>query len=199
MNARILFSVLTLGAVSMVSAQLDVFTNVGTVQNAAVPILSRAGWKDLGSGVGFYGSSQIELPTAVFVPSTVKYSISGKAGNRVDQALISSFIASPRDLTAGRAKLEAAATQWFKSVGKPVSAGLVTAIKTGKPFQSTAGGLSTTYVVERGAGNPIKQPDGTSYRCTTMDLTINPLIRRVESLSPCCLGSNRMTFSRSPE
>ncbi|HEU0138395.1 MAG TPA: hypothetical protein VFQ79_01735 [Bryobacteraceae bacterium] len=175
MKGKILFGVLALSFVSMVSAQQNIFTNIGVLQKAAVPILSSVGWKDLGSGVGFYGSSQIELPTSGFVPSTVRYSISGKTGNRADQALISAFIASPRDLSAGRAKVEAAATQWFKSVGKPVPAGLIAAIKTGKPFQSTAGGLSLQYVVERGMGSPIKQPDGTSYRCTTMDLTIKPL------------------------
>ena len=175
MKAKILFGVFTLSVTSMASAQQPIFTNVGLLQKAAVPILSSVGWKDLGSGAGFYGSSQIELPTSGFVPSTVRYSISGKAGNRADQALISAFIASPRDLTAGRAKVEAAATRWFKSVGKPIPAGLIAAIKTGKPFESAAGGLSARYVVERCTGSPIKQPDGTSYRCTTMDLTIKPL------------------------
>ncbi len=159
----------------ILSAQQNTFTDVGLLQKAAVPILSSVGWKDLGSGAGFYGSSQIELPTTGFVPSTVRYSISGEARNRADQALISAFIASARDLTAGRTKVEAAATQWFKSVGKPVPGGLIPAIKTGKPFQSATGGLSVEYVVERGTGSPIKQPDGTSYRCTTMDLTIKPL------------------------
>lgn len=166
-----LFCILSL----ILSAQQNTFTNVELLQKAAAPILPRADWEDLGPGYGFYGLSRIELPTMGFVPSRIKYSISGKARNRADQALISAFIASARDLATGRAKVEAAASQWFKSVAKPIPAGLIAAIKAGKPFQSMTGGLSVKYVVERGMGNSIKQPDGTSYRCTTMDLTIKPL------------------------
>lgn len=161
--------------VLILSAQQSTFTNVSLLQRAARPILSSLEWRNLGSGIGFFGSCEAELPTAGFVPSTVSYSISGKAENRVDEALISAFIASARDLTAGRAKIEAVAAQWFKSVGKPAPAGLITAIRTGKPFQRAAGGLSMQYVVERGRGTPIKQPDGTSYRSTTMVLTIRPI------------------------
>lgn len=165
-----------LGIFSLVlAASQNTFTNVDLLQRAAAPILSNVGWKNIGSGLGFYGSSEVRLPSTAFVPSTVSYSISGNTGNRVDQALVSAFIASPRDLTAGRAKFEAVVTQWFQSVGTPVPAGLLAAIKTGKRFQGAAGGLSIQYAVERGMGSTIKQPDGTSYRSTTMDLTIKPL------------------------
>ena len=77
MKEKILLGVLTLSLVSMASAQQNIFTNIGVLQKAAVPILASVGWKDLGSGAGLYGSSLIELPTTAFVPSTVKYSISG--------------------------------------------------------------------------------------------------------------------------
>jgi len=155
-------------------AQYNVFADVRLLQRAATPVLPSVGWKDLGSGGGFYGSSQIEIATTGFMPSTLRYSISGRVATRADQALISAFIASPGDLTVGRRKVEDAAVQWFKTTGKPVPSGLAAAIKAGLPFRGVTAGLSVQYTVERGTGNPIRQPDGTSYRCTTMDLKIGP-------------------------
>lgn len=112
-----------------------------------------------------------------FVPSTLRYSISGNTRDRVDEALISVFIASPTHLEIGKSKLQAAAVAWFKSVGKAMPVGLVAAINAGRSFRSrgTSGGLLIEYVVARGTGSSIKQPDGSSYRCTTMDLKMSRL------------------------
>jgi hypothetical protein len=151
-----------------------VFTNVSLLQKAASPVLSSVGWKNLGYDGGYYGSSEIKLPSDGFVPSTVRYSISSPTANKVQKALISAFIASPGDLVRGKLTVQVAAAQWFKSVNKPIPAGLVAAIRRGAPFKGVADGVSVEYVVERGTGNAIKQPDGSSYRCTTMDLMLRP-------------------------
>jgi hypothetical protein len=156
-----------------VSKAVGIFGDVGALRDAAAPVLPSAGWRNLGDGTGFYGSSQVELPTVGFVPSTVRYSITGSTNDRVDKALISAFIASPVDLPAGRAKLKAAAVRWFRWTRTPLPADLIGAIDTGRPFVSRSG-LAVRYVVERCGGNAIRQPDGSLYRCTTMELTITP-------------------------
>ena len=175
--ASVLHPVLLLLVSSVLPAQQNVFTNVGLLQKATTPVLPPVGWKDLGSGLGFYGSNQILIAEIGFVPSTLKYSISGNTRNRVDEVLISVFIASPKHLATGKSKLQAAAALWFKSVGKAIPVGLAAAINAGRSFRSrdTTGGLLVEYVVARGMGSLIKQPDGSSYRCTTMDLKMGPL------------------------
>lgn len=132
---------LILGAIGA-WAQQDIFTNITLLRSAAAPVLPAVGWKDLGYGLGFYGSSIVYIQTTGFVPSTVEYSIAGKSGKKVDEVNISVFIAAPGDLAAGRRKLARAVNQWYKSVAKPMPAGLGTAILTGKPFKAAAGGLS---------------------------------------------------------
>lgn len=105
--------------------------------------------------------------------STVDYCISSRSGNRVEEAVISAFVESPRDLPLARAKVKAAAVQWFRSVGKSLPPGILAAVSQDKQFTTTTEGLSVEYVLDRCA-SPIKQPDGTVYRCNMMDLAMKP-------------------------
>ena len=157
-------------------AEQPLFDNTALLQKAAAPILPAVGWKNLGEGLGFYGSGQMTLPPTGFVESTLTYSISGNSRTHVEKVLFSVFIASPTDLIKGRQLLEQAFTQWAKTVNLPVPTGLGTAIKTGKAYKgAAASGAVIDYVLERCPSSPgIKQPDGSLYRCTTMDLTIKP-------------------------
>ena len=152
------------------------FANTLSLREAILSPFGTVGWKNLGPELGYYGYSQIEiLPATGLFPSTVKYAISGKTEDKVDHVLLAAFIAAPGDLGAGKARLHLITAQWFKSIGKTAPPGLVAAIKNGKSLKMESGGISLNYLVERGDGNPIKQPDGSLYRCTTMDLTIRPI------------------------
>ncbi|MCC7174406.1 MAG: hypothetical protein IT159_04345 [Bryobacterales bacterium] len=151
----------------------DVFANIPLLQSAASPVLPSADWVQLNkldAKSGFVGGVEFQLHSAGLVKSVVEYFISGKAKDRVDQVKISAFIASPEDLATGTTTLEAAAAQWFKSVGVAMPEGLDSAIRAGKDFDGATGPLGVEYVLSR--GNPVKQPDGSSYRVTLMDLTI---------------------------
>jgi hypothetical protein len=146
---------------------------VGALRDATSPILPSEGWKNLGDGAGFYGCSQIELPTAGFVPSTLRYPITGSANDRVDKALISAFHRFTRRPFSREGKAQKRGSPLVKWTRNPLPPGLTTAIDAGLSFASESG-FSVRYVVERCGGSLIKQPDGSSYRCTTMDLTISP-------------------------
>lgn len=149
----------------------SVSPDVRPYQNAITPLMAMPDYRDVGGGQ-FYGSTIATIRDTGFVPTTVKYSITGRTATRVDHALIAAFVAAPQDLPAGRAKLEALATHWFKSFEKELPASLVDAIRAGKSFDVKAGGWSVEYLVERGVAPGIKLPDGSHYRATTMDLTI---------------------------
>jgi hypothetical protein len=154
-----------------------VFTNIDVLQKAVTPVLPTVRWNDHGQGAGFMGTTDdIELrPGSELSPSTVDYCISSHVGNHVEEAVISAFVTSPKDLPLARAKVRAAAVQWFKTVGKTVPPGILAAIAENKPFKTTTDGMSVEYVLDRCAGkNGIKQSDGTRYRCSMMDLAMKP-------------------------
>jgi hypothetical protein len=157
------------------AGQQTVFANVDLLRKAASPVLPSVAWRDLGEHGGFMGATDdIELhPGTGYSPSTINYCISSRVENRVEEAVIDAFVTSPGVLVLARLKVTAAAIQWFNSVGKPVPAGLAVAIRDGKPFQTTAGGLSVEYVLDPCSGT-VKQPNGSRYRCVTMDLAIKP-------------------------
>src|ERR1019366_1767411 len=100
--------------------------------------------------------------------STVDYCISALYRRNVEEAVISAFVEPPKDLPLARAKVKDAAAQWFKAVGKPLPSGLLVAIAQHKQFKATTEGLSVEYMLDRCA-SPVRQPDGTSYRCNMMD------------------------------
>jgi hypothetical protein len=156
-------------------AHQTVFANVALLQKAASPVLPSVGWNDHGESMGFMGTTDdIKLrPGNGLLQSTVDYCISSRSGNRVEEAVISAFVESPKDLPLARAKVKDAAVQWFKAVGKPLPTEMLASIAQGKHFKATTEGLSVEYVVDR-CPSPIKQPDGTSYRCIMMDLAMKP-------------------------
>lgn len=137
--------------------------------------LSRTGWKDLGDGTGWYGSTQEKLAETGFVATTITYSIAGRSASKVEKALLSAFVASPRDLEPTRARLTILASQWFQSLAnQPAPAALRDAILSGRSYRGMVPSASIEYLVERGTAPGVKQPDGTNYRVTTMNLSLRP-------------------------
>jgi hypothetical protein len=156
-------------------AQQTVFANVALLQKATSPILPSVGWSDTREHAGFMGTTDdIKLrPGNGLLRSTVDYCISSHFGNRVEEAVISAYVESPKDLPLAKVELTAAAVQWFKAVGKSLPSGILAAIAQHRQFKTTGDELSVEYVVDRCA-SPMKQPDGTFYRCNMMDLAMKP-------------------------
>jgi len=176
-------------------AHQTAFANVALLQKAASPVLPSVGWNDHGESMGFMGTTDdIKLrPRSAAITiggSTVDYCIAGRLGNRVEEAVISAFVESPKDLPLSRAKVKAAAVQWFKAVGKSLPSGVLAAIAQDKQLKTTTEGLSVEYVVDRCA-SPIKQPDGTLYRCKMMDLAMKPADSAWPNASWNCRSINK--------
>jgi hypothetical protein len=157
------------------AAQETVFANVALLQKATSPILPSVGWGDTREHAGFMGTTDyIKLrPGNGLLRSTVDYCISSHFGNRVEEAVISAYFESPKDLPLAKMKLTAAAVQWFKTVGKPLPPAILAAIAQDRQFKTREDELSVEYVVDRCA-SPMRQPDGTFYRCNVMDLAMKP-------------------------
>ncbi len=156
-----------------------VFSNVTLLQRAVSPVLPSVTWTNENGHhdrlPGYMGNTNIvELPSHSIMPSSLEYCISGHASDRVEEAVIAAMVNSPRDLPAAKAKMKAAAVQWFKAVGKTTPAGMVAAIEGSKRFTATADGLTVEYLLDRCPQANIKQPDGTRFRCVMMDLAIKP-------------------------
>jgi hypothetical protein len=177
-------------------AHQTAFANVALLQKAASPVLPSVGWNDHGESMGFMGTTDdIKLrpgsETITISGSTVDYCISSRFRNRVEEAVISALVESPKDLPLARAKVKAAAVQWFKAVGKPPPSGMLAAIAQDRQFKATTEGLSVEYVIDRCAGTPIRQPNGTSYRCNMMDLAMKPANSAWPTISWNCRSINK--------
>lgn len=158
------------------SAQTSPFSNVSLLRRAIVPLGPTVEWKELAPGLdgGFFGTYLHKLQTSNFVESTIQYDISGKKSNRVDEVLLSSFVAAPEDMTPVRTTLSAFTSQWFKTVGIAIPAALITALKSQNQFKTTESNMTIDFKVSKCSGTPIKLRGGRSYVCSRMELTLRP-------------------------
>jgi hypothetical protein len=129
-------------------------------------------------------------PGSGLLRSTVDYCISSHFRESVEEAVISAFVESPKDLPLARAKVKDAAVQWFKAVGKSLPSEMLAAIAQDKQCKATTEGLSVEYVVDRCA-TPIRQPDGTFYRCNMMDLAMKPANNAWPTVTWNCRSINK--------
>jgi hypothetical protein len=113
----------------------DVFDNVALFERALVPAgLPVAKWRAM-SGL-FSGSSQIMLPNSQ--QAVISYAFMGTTATRVTRANISTLVHSAVDVPTANTKLAEVTAQWFKAIGIAVPAGLLPAIRAGRPFAATA-------------------------------------------------------------
>ena len=96
-------------------AQQNVFANVALLQKATSPVMPSVGWNET-VGEGFMGTTDdIKVrPGNGLLRSTVDYCISGHTRNSVEEAVISAFVESPKDLPLARAKVKDAAVQCLR-------------------------------------------------------------------------------------
>jgi hypothetical protein len=172
--------------------QQTAFANVDLLRKATSPVLPSVRWNDHGENAGFMGTTDDNKlrPGSGMLRSSVDYCISSRLRNSVEEAVISAFVESPKDLPRARAMVKAAAVQWFKAVGKSVPSGILAAIAQDKQFETTTDGLSVEYTVDRCA-SPLRQPDGTLYRCKMMDLAMKPANNAWPKASWNCRSINK--------
>ncbi len=124
----------------------------------------------------WYGSQEIQFGNNQnLVNSTLRYALSGKSSNELDEAMLRSFIMAPSNLKEGKSKMKNAAIKLYSSLGLNIPEQISRSISDHKSTSITLGGLSSQYEVERCDGNSIRQADGSQYKCWTMTLKLTAL------------------------